>query len=214
MFLRPAEAAALAGLSTRAIYCAIGRRELRACACARGYASRRDGFEAWVASSAVRVKRPMWLSRRPPRRWCAAVPPAVRRRVAVVSVERVVHKDGTVVWRVRWRQGGRNRSKVLGSKRDVEAFDADITRRKRAGELAQLEAGEEPLAQFGGAVVAVRRAEPLTVDAQGLRLDLGRARAPSAGLGPVERADTGRRQQVPPRAGGRRRGARRRFASR
>jgi len=66
-----------------------------------------------------------------------------------MSVERVVRKDGTVVWRVRWRQGGRNRSKVLGRKRDAEAFDADITRRKRTGELAQLDAGKEPLAQFG-----------------------------------------------------------------
>jgi integrase len=66
-----------------------------------------------------------------------------------VSVERVVRKDGTVVWRVRWRQGGRNRSKVLGRKRDAEAFDAEITRRKRIGELAQLDAGKEPLAQFG-----------------------------------------------------------------
>jgi hypothetical protein len=50
-----------------------------------------------------------------------------------------------VVWRVRWRQAGRNRSKVLGRKRDAEAFDAEITRRKRTGELAQLDAGKESL---------------------------------------------------------------------
>lgn len=31
-----------------------------------------------------------------------------------MSVERVVRKDGSAVWRVRWRQAGRNRSKVLG----------------------------------------------------------------------------------------------------
>jgi hypothetical protein len=67
----------------------------------------------------------------------------------LVSVERVARKDGSVVWRVRWRQGGRNRSKVLGRKRDAEAFDAEITRRKRTGELAQLDAGKEPLARFG-----------------------------------------------------------------
>lgn len=66
-----------------------------------------------------------------------------------MSVERVERKDGTVVWRVRWRQGGRNRSKVLGRKRDAEAFDAEITRRKRTGELAQLDAGKELLADFG-----------------------------------------------------------------
>jgi ribosomal protein L15E len=55
-----------------------------------------------------------------------------------MSVERVMRKDGTVVWRVRWRQGGRNRSRVLGRKREAEAFDADITRRKRTGDLPQL----------------------------------------------------------------------------
>jgi hypothetical protein len=67
-----------------------------------------------------------------------------------MSVERVERKDGSVVWRVRWRQGGRNRSKVLGRKRDAEAFDAKLVRRKRTGELAQLDAGKESLADFGG----------------------------------------------------------------
>jgi integrase len=66
-----------------------------------------------------------------------------------MSVERVERKDGTVVWRVRWRQGGRNRSKVLGRKRDAEAFDAELVRRKRTGEVAQLDAGKELLADFG-----------------------------------------------------------------
>ena len=65
-----------------------------------------------------------------------------------MSVERVERKDGTVVWRVRWRQGGRNRSKVLGRKRDAEAFDAELVRKKRTGELAQLDAGKESLADF------------------------------------------------------------------
>ncbi len=66
-----------------------------------------------------------------------------------MSVERVERKDGSVVWRVRWRQGGRNRSKVLGRKRDAEAFDAELVRRKRTGELAQLDAGKELLSDFG-----------------------------------------------------------------
>jgi len=66
-----------------------------------------------------------------------------------MSVERVERKDGSVVWRVRWRQGGRNRSKVLGRKRDAEAFDAELVRRKRTGELEQLDAGKESLADFG-----------------------------------------------------------------
>ena len=66
-----------------------------------------------------------------------------------MSVERVERKDGSVVWRVRWRQGDRNRSKVLGRKRDAEAFDAELIRRRRTGELAQLDAGKELLADFG-----------------------------------------------------------------
>ncbi|HEX7297937.1 MAG TPA: N-terminal phage integrase SAM-like domain-containing protein [Solirubrobacteraceae bacterium] len=66
-----------------------------------------------------------------------------------MSIERVQRKDGTAVWRVRWRQGGRNRSKVLGRTSDAEAFDAELVRRKGAGELAQLDAGKEPLADFG-----------------------------------------------------------------
>ena len=66
-----------------------------------------------------------------------------------MSVERVVRKDGSAVWRVRWRQAGRNRSKVLGRKRDADAFDAEIVRRKRTGELARLDAGKELLADFG-----------------------------------------------------------------
>src|SRR5918995_2964413 len=57
MFLRPAEAAALAGLSTRAIYRAIGRGELRAVRLCSRLRIPRDAFEAWIASSTVRVER-------------------------------------------------------------------------------------------------------------------------------------------------------------
>jgi integrase len=66
-----------------------------------------------------------------------------------VSVEKVVGKDGQVVWRVRWRQGQRNRSKVLGRKRDAEAFDAELRRRRRLGELGLMDAGNQKLADFG-----------------------------------------------------------------
>jgi integrase len=66
-----------------------------------------------------------------------------------MSIERVTRKDGSVVWRVRWRQAGRNRSKVLGRKRDAQDFDAELRRRRRTGELAALDAGKETLAEFG-----------------------------------------------------------------
>ena len=65
-----------------------------------------------------------------------------------MSIERL-ERDGGVVWRVRWREGARNRSKVLGRKRDAEAFDAEVRRLKRTHELGRLDAGKETLAEFG-----------------------------------------------------------------
>jgi Phage integrase, N-terminal SAM-like domain len=61
-----------------------------------------------------------------------------------VSVERVERKGG-VVWRVRWREGGRERSRVVGRKRDAEALDAELRRRRRLGTL---DAGADTLADF------------------------------------------------------------------
>jgi hypothetical protein len=53
------------------------------------------------------------------------------------------------VWRVRWRDElGRQRSKVVGRKRDAEALDAEIVRRKRTGDLDLLRGGKETLADF------------------------------------------------------------------
>ena len=66
-----------------------------------------------------------------------------------MSVERVQRGSGEIVWRVRWRDArGRNRSRVLGRKRDAEAFDAELRRRKRTGDLAALDAGRETLDEY------------------------------------------------------------------
>jgi integrase len=65
-----------------------------------------------------------------------------------LSVEKVHRRHGAV-WRVRWRDElGHERSKVLGRKRDAEAFDAEIRRRRRTGEIATMDAGKETLASF------------------------------------------------------------------
>ena len=56
MFLRPAEAAALAGLSTRAIYRAIQRGELRAVRLCSRLRIPREDFDDWIARAAVRVE--------------------------------------------------------------------------------------------------------------------------------------------------------------
>jgi integrase len=77
-------------------------------------------------------------------------------------VERQIRSGGEVVYRVRWRdQAGRNRSKVLGRKRDAEAFDAEITRRRRTGELALLDAGRETLDEYVATTWAVSHAAGL-----------------------------------------------------
>ena len=65
IFLRPTEAAALAGLSTRAIYRAIQRGELRAVRLCSRLRIPRDGFDEWVARATVRSRA---AGRRGPRR--------------------------------------------------------------------------------------------------------------------------------------------------
>src|ERR1051326_267952 len=65
-----------------------------------------------------------------------------------MSIERVERKGGGV-WRVRWRDGqGRERSKVIGRKRDAEVFEAEVVRRKRTGDLDLLTGGRETLSEF------------------------------------------------------------------
>jgi len=64
-----------------------------------------------------------------------------------MSIERVQRKSGPV-WRVRWRENGQPHSRVMGTKRDAELFEADITRRKRLGQLAQIDAGRQTVAEF------------------------------------------------------------------
>jgi hypothetical protein len=65
-----------------------------------------------------------------------------------MSIERVERKSG-FVWRVRWRDAaGRAHSKVVGHKRDAEAFEAEIVRRKRTGEIDLFGTGKQTLADF------------------------------------------------------------------
>jgi integrase len=64
-----------------------------------------------------------------------------------MSIEKVERKGG-VVWRVRWRdENGKPHSRVAGRKRDAEALDADIKRRKRMGQLAQMDSGMQTVAE-------------------------------------------------------------------
>lgn len=57
-----------------------------------------------------------------------------------------VHKTPKGEWAVRWiDDGGRHRQKTIGRKRDADAFEAEIVRRKRTGTLDDLDAGRETL---------------------------------------------------------------------
>lgn len=59
-----------------------------------------------------------------------------------------IEKTSSGAWRVRWRVGGVNRSKVCGSKRDAEAFEGELVRAKRMGTLAHLEMGTDLFGDF------------------------------------------------------------------
>ena len=65
-----------------------------------------------------------------------------------MSVHRRTLRDRHIVWSVRWREGDRNRSRDFDRKRDAEAFDAEVRRRRRLGDLDLLDAGRETLADF------------------------------------------------------------------
>jgi integrase len=57
------------------------------------------------------------------------------------------HRKGRK-WVVRYREGGRNRSRSFDRKTDAERFDAEVKRRRQLGTLASLEAGRETLDEF------------------------------------------------------------------
>lgn len=71
-------------------------------------------------------------------------------------------------WRVRWREAGRNRSREFERKRDAEAFDAEVRRRRQLGALATLDAGGESLDEFVAGTWAPNHAALLAPATQAL----------------------------------------------
>lgn len=74
-----------------------------------------------------------------------------------MSVHKETRADGTVVFKVRWRQGGRQRGKafnptLLGGKRAAERaardFDARMARAQALGELDRVDRGKITLAEY------------------------------------------------------------------
>lgn len=64
------------------------------------------------------------------------------------GVQRGVRGDGTKTYRVRWREGGRHRSKTFYTKRDAEHYKARVILRQRAPELVRGD-GRETVIEFG-----------------------------------------------------------------
>jgi len=64
-----------------------------------------------------------------------------------VSIERITRKRGAG-WRVRWRDGSRNRARTFDRKADAVAFEAETRRRRLVGNLRALDAGRETLQEF------------------------------------------------------------------
>jgi len=65
-----------------------------------------------------------------------------------MTIEKRILSDGTVRWRVRWRQGDRHRARVFDRKRDAQNFEAELRRRSQVGTLAMLDAGRITLAEY------------------------------------------------------------------
>lgn len=53
-----------------------------------------------------------------------------------MSVEPVTRKDGSRGWKTRWRESGRERARTFALKRDADAWDREVARRKQLGPLA------------------------------------------------------------------------------
>ena len=65
-----------------------------------------------------------------------------------MEIQRRVLKDGTVRWRVRWRQGGRYRVQTFDRKGDAVTFAAEIRRRQQLGTLTEMDMGRVTLADY------------------------------------------------------------------
>jgi integrase len=68
-----------------------------------------------------------------------------------MSVQRVVLADGTVSWRVRWRDSGRNsrmNSRSFARKADAVAFDDELRRRRRLGDVASVVGSQDTLDHY------------------------------------------------------------------
>jgi integrase len=65
-----------------------------------------------------------------------------------MEIQKRTLSDGSVRWKVRWRQGGRYRARTFDRKGDATNFAADVRRRQQFGTLATLDSGRVTLAEY------------------------------------------------------------------
>jgi integrase len=68
-----------------------------------------------------------------------------------MSIHRIQRPDGSVAWRVRWREGGRGsraRTRTFDRKSDAVAFDSELRRLRRLGDFGLLVGSRETLDEY------------------------------------------------------------------
>ena len=65
-----------------------------------------------------------------------------------MEIQKRILSDGSVRWKVRWRQGGRYRARTFDRKGDATNFAADVRRRQQVGTLATIDSGRSTLAEY------------------------------------------------------------------
>ncbi len=79
-----------------------------------------------------------------------------------MSVEKIT-RGARVTFRVRWREGVRNRSRTFDMRRDAKQWDAEVRRRQQLGTLHLLDAGRESLDEYVAGTWAPAYAAQLAV---------------------------------------------------
>ena len=65
-----------------------------------------------------------------------------------MEIQKRTLSDGSIRWKVRWRQGGRYRARTFDRKGDATNFAAEVRRRQQVGTLATIDSGRITLAEY------------------------------------------------------------------
>jgi integrase len=92
-----------------------------------------------------------------------------------LSVQTVIHKDGSKTYKVRWREGGSHRARHFGRLEDARTWDAEVRRRRQSGDLVLLTAGNQTLGEYAAKWwedYAEQHLAPRTLEVYASQLDL------------------------------------------